>query len=124
MLESRSMSEEQSQALVRVDTEAALGNAIQFWAESSTRAETFERAFKLQDKMQAVRRFFAFTGKHPGEVKPEDVRMWRAHLETEGHKPATIYARVSCVSSFYKWLMADPVLGEHIGSNPALLARP
>jgi integrase len=118
------MSEEQSQALVRADSEAALRTAIQFWAESSTRAETFERASKLQDKMQAVRRFFAFTGKHPGQVTPEDVQAWRAYLEGQGQKPATVYARVSRVSAFYKWLMADPVLSQHIRSNPASQARP
>lgn len=124
MLESRLMSEEESKALVRADMEAALSRAIRFWAERSTRAETFERASKLQDKMQAVRRFFAFTGKHPGEVNPEDIQAWRLHLEGLGQKPATVYARVSRISAFYKWLMADPVLGEHIGSNPAVQARP
>jgi integrase/recombinase XerD len=118
------MSEEQSQALVRADSEAVLNTAIQFWAESSTRAEAFERVSKLQDKMQAVRRFFAFTGKHPGEIIPEDVQAWRAHLEEQGQKPATVYARVSRISAFYKWLMADPVLGRHIRSNPAVQARP
>lgn len=124
MLESVLMSEEQSHDLVRANTEAALTTAIQFWAESSTRAETFERASKLQDKMQAVKSFFRFTGKHPGEVKPEDVLGWRAHLEGQGQKPATVYARISRLSSFYKWLIADPVLGEHIRSNPAVQARP
>ena len=93
------MSEEQSQALVKADREAALSTAIQFWAESSTRAETVERASKLQDKTQAVKRFFAFTGKHPGEVNPEDVQAWRAHLEASGQKPATVYARVSRISA-------------------------
>jgi integrase len=124
MLESCFMSEEQSQALVRADTEAALSTAILFWAESSTRTETFERASKLQDKMQAVKRFFTFTGKHPGEVRPEDVLAWRSHLEGLGQKPASVYARISRVSAFYKWLMADPVLGEHIRANPAVQARP
>jgi integrase len=124
MLESRFMNEEQSQVLVRADGEGALSTAIQFWAESSTRAETFERAFKLQDKIQVVKSFFGFTGKHPGEVKPEDVQAWRLHLEAQRQKPATVYARVSRVSSFYKWLMADAVLGEHIRSNPAVQARP
>ena len=124
MLESRLMSEEQSLALVRADLEAALNTAIQFWAESSTRAETFERASKLQDKVQAIKKFFAFTGKHPGEISPEDVRAWRLHLESQGHKPASVYARVSRISAFYKWLIADPRLGEHIRSNPAIQARP
>jgi len=118
------MTEESSQALARADTQAALRTAIQFWADSSTRAETFERAAKLHDKTQVVGSFFAFTGKHPGEVKPEDVRAWREHLESKGQKPATVYARVSRVSAFFKWLMADPQLGQHIRTNPAAQARP
>jgi integrase/recombinase XerD len=118
------MTEESSQALVKADTQAALRTAIEFWADSSTRVETFERAAKLHDKRQAVNSFFAYTGKHPDEVAPEDVRAWREHLESLGQKPATVYARVSRVSSFFKWLMSDPQLGQHIRSNPAAQARP
>jgi integrase len=118
------MTEESPQALVRADIEAALRIAVEFWADASTRAETFERAAKLHDKRQAVTSFFAFAGKHPGEVTPEDVRAWREHLESLGQKPATVYARVSRVSSFFKWLMADPQLGQYIRSNPAAQARP
>lgn len=118
------MSEELSQALVSANTAAALSTAIAFWAEGSTRVETFERASKLHDKTQVVKGFFAFTGKHPAEVTPEDVRLWREHLESKGQKPATVYARVSRVSAFFKWLMSDPVLGQHIRFNPAVHARP
>jgi integrase/recombinase XerD len=124
MIKSGLMSENSSQSLVRADAETALSAAIQFWAEGSTRAETFERISKLRDKVQAVERFFAFARKHPGEVTPEDVRTWRTHLEAQGQKPATVYARVSRISAFFKWLMADPQLGEHIRSNPAAQARP
>lgn len=119
-----SMSEDPSEALVKANPEAAIHTAIEFWAEGSTRAETFERASKLRDKTQAVKGFFAFAGKHPGEVMPEDVRAWREHLESLGQKPATVYARVSRVSAFFKWLMSDPLLGQHIRSNPVAQARP
>jgi integrase len=118
------MSMEPSEALARTDPGDAVRRAVELWAESTTRNETFERPSKLQDKVQAVSRFFAFTGKHPGEVTPEDVRAWRTHLESAGQKPATVYARISRVSSFFKWLMADSQLGEHIRSNPAAHARP
>jgi integrase len=101
-----------------------LRSAIQFWADSSTRAETYERASKLKDKIQVVGGFFAFAGKHPGEVTSVDVANWRAHLEAQGQKPATVYARVSRVSAFFKWLMADPLLGQHVRWNPAAQARP
>lgn len=118
------MSQETSQSLERTENRIALSAAVQFWAEGSTRAETFERASKLKDKTQVVTGFFAFTGKHPGEVTPEDVQRWRTHLESQGQKPATVYARVSRISAFFKWLMADPLLGQHIRSNPVAHARP
>jgi site-specific recombinase XerD len=121
------MTETHHSALLRREDSAAalaLKTAIEFWAESSTQAETAERHAKLRDKIQAVGHFFAFSQKHPGEVSPEDVRAWWTHLERRGQKPATIYARVSRVSAFFKWLMADPVLGRQIVSNPAAQARP
>ena len=118
------MTENDSQALVPVDSAAAIRSAISFWAEATTRAETFDRTFKLQDKIQAVSKFFSFTGKHPGEITPADVQKWRFDLESRGQKPATVYARISRVSSFYKWLMSDPQLSLYIRSNPAAQARP
>ncbi len=106
------------------DSAVALQNAIRLWAEQTTRPETHERDSKLGDKRQAVCRFFAFAGKHPGEVRLADVEAWRAHLEAAGNKASTIYTRISRLSSFYRWLMADPQLGLHIRSNPAAQARP
>jgi integrase len=106
------------------DSEVALQNAIWLWANQTTRPETNERDSKLGDKRQAVSRFFAFVGKHPGEVRAVDVEAWRAHLEAAGNKATTIYTRISRLSSFYRWLMADPQLGLYIRSNPTAQARP
>src|SRR5919205_3326880 len=103
---------------------AAFLNAIHMWAQSNTRPETFERDYKLQDKIAIVRAFFAFIGKHPGEVTPADVAAWRRHLESLGQKPATVYARLSRLSSFYRWLMSNPQLSAHIQANPVSQARP
>ena len=61
--------------------------------------------------------------KHPGEVSPEDVKRWQRRLE-ERLRPATVYVRVSLLSSFYEWLMRDPVLARFIQTNPVRLARP
>jgi len=108
----------------QIDSKVALRNAIRLWAERTTRPETNERESKLGDKVQAISRFFAFVDKHPGEVTPVDVEAWRAHLEAVGNKPATVYARISRLSSFYRWLMADPQLSVYIGTNPAAQARP
>ncbi|MGH9828208.1 MAG: tyrosine-type recombinase/integrase [Blastocatellia bacterium] len=102
----------------------ALTRAIELWALGTTRPETWEREYRLQDKRAAVSRFFAFVRKHPEEVTPGDVEHWRKHLEGRGQKPATVYARVSRLSSFYEWLLSNPKLAAQIGSNPVSLARP
>jgi integrase/recombinase XerD len=113
-----------SQALDAPDPSAALRNAATLWAEQNTRPETLARAEKLRDKVSAVTSFFDFAAKHPGEVTPEDISRWRVVLEGRGLKPATVYARVSRVSAFYRWLMNDPQLSAYIRTNPAAQARP
>jgi integrase len=113
-----------SQPLAAVDPQAALRNAASIWAEANTRPETLARAEKLRDKVSAVTSFFDFAAKHPAEVTPGDVAGWREMMERRGLKPATVYARVSHVSAFYRWLMSDPQLSPHIRSNPAAQARP
>ena len=113
-----------SEALAAPDPAAALRNAVALWAEQNTRPETLARAEKLRDKVSAVTSFFDFIAKHPGEVTPEDVSRWRVEMEGRGLKPATVYARVSRVSAFYRWLMAAPQLSHFIRSNPAAQARP
>jgi integrase len=45
-------------------------------------------------------------------------------MERRGLKPATVYARVSRLSAFYRWLMSDPQLSRFIRTNPAAQARP
>jgi site-specific recombinase XerC len=94
------------------------------WAERNTHTETLARAERLKDKVSAVTSFFDFAGKHPGDVTPEDVSRWRAEMERRGLKPATVYARVSRVSAFYRWLMSDPQLSRFIRTNPAAQSRP
>src|SRR6185503_19110949 len=107
-----------TQSLVLSHLDGALANAIDLWAKGSTRPETFDRETKLEDKMAAVDRFFAFAGKHPGAVTPMDVERWRANLEQLGRMPSTIYTGLSRVSSFYRWLLANPDLAGAVPSNP------
>ena len=113
-----------SQALSAPDPEAALRNAVTLWAEQNTRPETLARPEKLKDKISAVTSFFHFARKHPADVTPEEVSRWRREMEARGLKPATVYARVSRVSAFYRWLMGDPQLSAFIRTNPAVQARP
>jgi integrase len=118
------MAESEEQSLTPLTLSIALGNAIELWAQGNTRPETVDRDDRVKDKMTAVRAFFAFVSKHPGEVTPADVAAWRQHLEALLQKPATVYARLSRLSSFYRWLMSNPQLSAHIQSNPVLQARP
>jgi integrase/recombinase XerC len=122
--ESQNTSEGHSKALAAPDPAAALRNAAVVWAEANTRPETLARAEKVKDKVSAVTSFFDFSGKHPGDVTSQDVHGWRSAMEARGLKPATVYARVSRVSAFYRWLMRDPRLSRLIMSNPAAQARP
>lgn len=113
-----------SEALAAPDPAAALHSAVNLWAEQNTRLETLARVEKLRDKVTAVISFFEFSGKHPGDVTPDDVVRWRVEMERRGLKPATVYARISRVSAFYRWLMNDPQLSRFIRTNPAVQARP
>lgn len=112
-------------ALVRQesDLQAALRSALSLWADATTDATTRRRAELLKGKAKVVEDFFDFIEKHPGEVTPEDVKRWQRRLE-ERLRPPTVYARVSLLSSFYEWIMRDPVLARFVQSNPVRLARP
>jgi integrase len=118
--------EKQSQALQLAGpaVDLALLNAIHLWAAATTDAESACCEDLLRSKRQAVSSFFAHSGKHPEEVTALDVHAWRDALEGKGFKPATVYARISRLSSFYAWVMRDPALGQFITSNPAQNARP
>jgi len=116
----------ESQALIPVhqlDVLAGVERAALLWADSTTGATSFHRSELLHAKCFAVLSFFRFINKDLSEVKVADVRAWRERLE-ERHKPATVYARISRLSSFYEWVMKDPTLGRFITINPARLARP
>lgn len=101
----------------------ALRTAIELWASTSTGATTRKRDELLHKKRRAVQNFFDEIAKDPGDMTPLDVRDWCGRMKREdGKSPsaATVYARVSFLSSFYAWAQRE--LG--VRSNPALLARP
>lgn len=118
------MAQNPAQSLVKLNLESALNNAIEIWAERQTRIESYEREGRICDKVAMVSRFFAFIGKHPGAVTPPDVQRWRESLEAQEQKPATVYARLSLLSSFYKWLISNPQIAAQIPFNPVPQARP
>ncbi|HEX8145026.1 MAG TPA: hypothetical protein VF553_20840 [Pyrinomonadaceae bacterium] len=107
----------------RID-DIALRSAVTLWAETTTDGSSDRSHDLRRDKVMVVLSFFGFVAKHPAEIMPGDVQRWRDELESRGLKQNTVYARVSRLSSFYRWLMKDPVLSPYVTTNPALLARP
>src|SRR5207237_846912 len=89
----------------------------------TTGSLSYRREDLQRDKRNSVLSFFAFTGKHPFSIRTRDCLAWYRQLEKR-YKPNTVYARLSRLSSFYNWLLSDPVLGKHLRSNPVILARP
>src|SRR5215212_2824935 len=83
----------------------ALRTALHLWATATTDTESHCRRDLLRAKQQAAADFFSHCGKLPGEVRPVDVEAWRRDLEGKVFKPATVYARLSRLSSFYEWAM-------------------
>jgi integrase/recombinase XerD len=101
-----------------------LSESIELWANSSTGSTVRRRNEMLRKKRTAIERFFAAIKRDPGEVTPTHIKAWCDKLANDGLRPATIYARVSFVSSFYNWAQRDPELGKNIHHNPATLSRP
>ena len=102
----------------------ALRTALHLWATATTDPDSHCRRDLLRANQRAASAFFSYCGKLPSDVRPADVEAWRAALEERGFKPATVYARLSRLSSFYEWAMRDPQLAVHIEKNPVRLARP
>jgi site-specific recombinase XerD len=117
-------SAEQALVLAGEEKEFALRTALHLWAMATTDPESHCRRDLLRAKQQAAADFFSHCGKLPGEVSPTDVEAWRKALEEKGFKAATVYARLSRLSSFYEWAMRDPQLAGLIDKNPVRLARP
>ncbi|MCA1612584.1 MAG: tyrosine-type recombinase/integrase [Acidobacteria bacterium] len=65
---------------------------------------------------RALREFFQFIGmKHPSEVVPDDVLLWRDRLRSHKKSAATVAFKLSVVRSFFEYLKAAGA----ISLNPA-----
>ncbi len=118
-------SKKRDTALIRMpqDPLAALRNAVELWAGSTT-ADGLRKDDLLRDKKHVITAFFLFTNKHPAKIRPADVRRWLDSLCERGLRPTTVYQRACLLSSFYSWAMRDRKLGSQIRSNPVVMARP
>ena len=109
----------------RSDGELATGGtrgAVLAWANNTTDETSRRRADLLRDKSRTLADFLSFAAKPVEEINAADVLAWREDLERRGYSPATIYAAVSKVSSFYRYSER-----EHPGLlpvNPVNGARP
>lgn len=117
--------ESDNSLIISFDNSApALRNAVSLWADATTDSGSERRQNLLHDKIQAVLTFFGLLGKHPATINPIDVKSWQSVMEEAGLARTTIYTRICFLSSFFRWAMRDPQLGQFITSNPAQLARP
>lgn len=108
---------------IRNEREAAIRTAVELWASSSTSSTARRRDELVRKKRKAVQSFFEEVGCDPGDATPQDVQDWCERMKREDGRrpvPATVYTRVSFLSSFYVWAQRE--LG--IRNNPTLLARP
>ncbi len=65
-------------------------------------SEETRRAYR-----RAVSEFFQFAGmKHPAEVDPQDVLLWRDRLRAQKKSAATVAFKLSVVRSFFEYLKA------------------
>jgi site-specific recombinase XerD len=56
---------------------------------------------------QTLREFFQFAGmKHPSEVVPQDILLWRDRLRSRKKSAATVAFKLSVVRSFFEYLKA------------------
>lgn len=97
---------------------------IAMWADATTDAASPRRHDLLRDKQRLVLDFFAWVGKPPEQITEIDVKTWQSELESRGWAPASVYAAISRLSSFYAWARQDPQLQQHISRNPVEMARP
>jgi integrase/recombinase XerD len=65
---------------------------------------------------RALKEFFQAVGmKHPAEVVPQDVLLWRDRLRAQRRKPATVAFKLAVVRSFFEYLRAAGA----VALNPA-----
>jgi site-specific recombinase XerD len=88
-------------------------------------SEETRRAYR-----RAVSEFFQFTGmKHPTQVVPHDVVLWRDRLRSQRKSAATVAFKLSVVRSFFEYLKAAGAIplnpaSTKLVSPPALPSEP
>jgi len=112
------------QQLAYEDGRPLLKLSAEFWAKATSDAASPRYLDIIRDKQNMLVAFFDHCQKVPGKVTEKDVLDWQQELKDRGLAPATVYAYVSRISSFYTWAQQDPGLAQSITRNPVTLARP
>src|ERR1044071_1693006 len=120
----RVVAEDQSLVPARRDESIALRNAVSLWADATTDTASGRRKDLLRDKTKATLSFFELVVKHPAAVLPADVKRWQGPKGGPVRAAATVYTRLSLLSSFFEWAMREPAIGAQLSANPVRLARP
>ncbi|MEL7235448.1 MAG: tyrosine-type recombinase/integrase, partial [Chloroflexota bacterium] len=107
--------------------------SVEMWADARTSATSKRRHDLLRDKYNALlgdgkdgtaAGFFVFCGVTVEQATPVHVSEWQQYMEDMELSAASIYARVSRLSSYYDWLMKEPDFKDRLKHNPAKIARP
>ena len=106
------------------ERQLARATPIALWADATTDPASARRRDLLRDKQRAVAGFFQWVGKTPEQITEIDVKTWQVELEGRGWAPASVYAAISRLSSFYGWALSDPTLRQRLQRNPVEMARP
>ena len=117
------MQEKRIAEVTRSPKYSAIGAVIRSWANSRTDPTLSRRHYQIRNKVRIVAEFFSFCGNLPEKVVPKVVKLWQVELVRKRFVLSTIYAKISKISSFYKWMMKDPDLSNRIKKNPVTLAR-
>lgn len=110
-------------AIIITTHDDQLDDVIENWAIAKTDQSTPRRLDLQRDKTRAVSDFFNYVRKRPFDVTPIDVKAWQQHLESKGLSHSTVYAKISRLSSFYRWLAELPQFRGRV-VNPVEAARP
>jgi site-specific recombinase XerD len=103
-----------AQTVITDDLKAHWRKAIELWLASRHSAST-RRAYAA-----ALEDILASTGKGPMEIRRADVLDWVNRMRKRGLADSTIKARISGVSSFYRFCMREYTLESGDGSEIGL----
>ena len=104
---------------------AIIANSIETWAKaSSINIAGRRKPDVVRDKKTAVASFFAVAGKTPEQITTNDVLEWHQFLLDDKKAESTIYTRLSYLSTYFGWLMKEPLFAQFIKFNPVRHAFP